>query len=564
MALSNIVPTGTTLIDTGFGYSYYNDPNKGRVLYFTDPQKTLETVTPEFAYHEFGQDFPEIGKIWPLRQKYIEEVMAPWLQGVSQKTSVPVPGRVNPVTGKPLEWQVVPSFDWQDITTALSRNSAPTINPSSALARGTLTPYDLSAPFDLGKASGLLAKARTENQGGTPGWMGPVAGGIGAIIGGPVLGGALGGMVGGTSGSTSESMSDVLASMGKSGAKGGAIGWAGGQLAKGLEGAVGYNPVIADATWGSTATPISQLGVQAGTNAATGILKNTITQALNPNRPSVSGNTPVGNTNNFSGGSMATTDQAGGMNLQDLYNLLMTGGTALNTASQRRSLDVNNQQAVNQIMAPTPDQAQYRQQLSTLMQDPGSITSSPVYQFASEQGQSALERVLNARGMRGSGNELYEMQKFGQGLAGQQFYNQANLLAGLSGIPQDTARSLAAGQQVRQGGLTNAAMQGQILGDIGLGTQQILGQGQGGGGLGTTTIASLLKQAGDWFSPTDNTIQDWSSPVFENNYSWNNLDSFFNTTANVDQFTPDYLGSFASDQSTFLQDLMNPSYSFGW
>lgn len=76
---------------------------------------------------------------------------------------------------------------------------------------------------------------------------------------------------------------------------------------------------------------------------------------------------------------------------------------------------------------------QYQTQLQTLMQDPGSFESSPAYGFAFDQGLEAVNRTAAAKGMLGSGNRLYELTKYGQGLAGQQYMGQANLLATLAG-----------------------------------------------------------------------------------------------------------------------------------
>ena len=75
---------------------------------------------------------------------------------------------------------------------------------------------------------------------------------------------------------------------------------------------------------------------------------------------------------------------------------------------------------------------QYQNQLSNLMANPGSFASSPTYQFAFNQGLEALNRRSAASGKTGSGNYLADLMKYGQGMASQQFFPQANLLAQLA------------------------------------------------------------------------------------------------------------------------------------
>ena len=83
-------------------------------------------------------------------------------------------------------------------------------------------------------------------------------------------------------------------------------------------------------------------------------------------------------------------------------------------------------------------------------------TSNPAYQFQLQQGQRALDSSAAARGMGYSGAQMQASQKFGQGLASQEYdkqYNRANQefgdyfnrLAGLSQGGQQAATTL--GQQ---------------------------------------------------------------------------------------------------------------------
>lgn len=101
----------------------------------------------------------------------------------------------------------------------------------------------------------------------------------------------------------------------------------------------------------------------------------------------------------------------------------------------------------------------YQNHLRTLMANPGSIASSPTYQFAFDQGMDAINRRAAATGRANSGNVLGELTRFGQGLAGQQFFNQANLLALLSGA---TTGSPAAAGSLYQGGINRSQDQNAI------------------------------------------------------------------------------------------------------
>jgi hypothetical protein len=101
---------------------------------------------------------------------------------------------------------------------------------------------------------------------------------------------------------------------------------------------------------------------------------------------------------------------------------------------------------------------QYQQQLSQLMSSPGAFASSPLFQFAMQQGLQGVNRSDAARGMLGSGNRLMDIMSYGQGQAGQLYNQQAQLLAQLAGATSGSpaaAAQLAAQQQ--QQGLSNIA-----------------------------------------------------------------------------------------------------------
>lgn len=92
---------------------------------------------------------------------------------------------------------------------------------------------------------------------------------------------------------------------------------------------------------------------------------------------------------------------------------------------------------------------QYQQQLANLMRNPGEFASSPAYKFAFEQGMEGVNRTAAAKGQLGSGNRLLDLTKFGQGLAGQQYFQQADLLSGLAG--SKTSSPAAAGISYARG-----------------------------------------------------------------------------------------------------------------
>ena len=69
--------------------------------------------------------------------------------------------------------------------------------------------------------------------------------------------------------------------------------------------------------------------------------------------------------------------------------------------------------------------------LSELLSNPSSIESQPGYQWAYNQGLEAVNRTAAAKGQLGSGNRLYDLTKYGQGLASQQYGNTVSQLGNL-------------------------------------------------------------------------------------------------------------------------------------
>jgi hypothetical protein len=113
--------------------------------------------------------------------------------------------------------------------------------------------------------------------------------------------------------------------------------------------------------------------------------------------------------------------------------------------------------------------AQYRSgyaaQLSNLLSNPQTVTSTPGYQFNLAQGLQAQQAQQAAQGRLVSGGALLQGQQFGQQLAGQTYQQQLQNLAQLSGASQSPATGATA-----QAGLT-AGQLGGVLG----GAQAIAG-----------------------------------------------------------------------------------------
>ena len=83
--------------------------------------------------------------------------------------------------------------------------------------------------------------------------------------------------------------------------------------------------------------------------------------------------------------------------------------------------------------------AGYQAKLSDLLNNPGSMTSNPAYQFAFDQGMEAFNRTAAAKGQLNSGNRLMDLTKYGQGLASQNFMSLADLYSTLAGAKNQNA-----------------------------------------------------------------------------------------------------------------------------
>lgn len=91
--------------------------------------------------------------------------------------------------------------------------------------------------------------------------------------------------------------------------------------------------------------------------------------------------------------------------------------------------------------------------------------ASPGYNFRFNEGVRAIDRGAAARGMLGSGARLRALQRYGQGIAADEYANYMNRLAALTGIGQTaTAQSASAAapfaQSAMQAGMNAGAAAG--------------------------------------------------------------------------------------------------------
>ena len=108
---------------------------------------------------------------------------------------------------------------------------------------------------------------------------------------------------------------------------------------------------------------------------------------------------------------------------------------------------------------------QYQGQLQQLMQ--GNFTpSDPSYQFRMNQGLEGVQRQAAAGGMLNSGNTLAALSNYGQQTASQEYSNQFNRLATLSGATTGSPSTAAQMQQQQMaGGAAFGQQIGGLLGD---------------------------------------------------------------------------------------------------
>jgi hypothetical protein len=109
--------------------------------------------------------------------------------------------------------------------------------------------------------------------------------------------------------------------------------------------------------------------------------------------------------------------------------------------------------------------AQYQDQLSKLVSDPSSITSTPGYQFQLQQGLNAVNGQMASSGYLNSGNRLSALNQEGQNFASTQLQNQELFLAQLAGA--NIGSPSAAGSILQNQNTANQSAAGAVSSQIG-------------------------------------------------------------------------------------------------
>jgi hypothetical protein len=177
-------------------------------------------------------------------------------------------------------------------------------------------------------------------------------------------------------------------------------------------------------------------------------------------------------------------------NSQILTNLQNAGNNIINTGEQQSSGALN--QASNNynpyLATGSAATTMYGNALGLNGADgtqaaQNAFQAGPGYQFALDQGTQAALRGSSAAGMLNSGNTLTELQKYGTGLANQEYNNWLSNLSGASG----QGLSAASGQGGALSGLANL-YQGTANDRLGL--ESAIAQGR----QGINTDAAKVKE----------------------------------------------------------------------
>jgi len=137
------------------------------------------------------------------------------------------------------------------------------------------------------------------------------------------------------------------------------------------------------------------------------------------------------------------------------------------------------------------------------------IAAQPGFQFRLGQGINAISKASSAGGYLGSGRLLKELQRYGEGLASQEYGNTLSRLANLAGMGANAAAQTAQGSQNLGAGVgslynnlgdtianSNLASGQALANSAILQGQRIQSLGGGGGGGGMGGFGSLLGGVG--------------------------------------------------------------------
>ena len=96
--------------------------------------------------------------------------------------------------------------------------------------------------------------------------------------------------------------------------------------------------------------------------------------------------------------------------------------------------------------------------MTRLMTDPGSFTGSPGYQFRFDQGMRALTNSQAARGGLLSGGAMKEATSYGQGIGSDEYMNEFNRYATMSGMGQTAVNNTTNAGVATAGNVGNSTM----------------------------------------------------------------------------------------------------------
>jgi hypothetical protein len=163
--------------------------------------------------------------------------------------------------------------------------------------------------------------------------------------------------------------------------------------------------------------------------------------AVNGSNPGFWGSLASGD---FGGAASAAGNWAtspGGLQTLGGLGSALIQNSAANRAIGAQTNATNSANALQKYMYDTTrgDYAPYRQagtqavgQLQNLLQNPGSITNDPGYQFGLNQGQTAIDHSAASRGGLYSGATLKALERYGQDYGGTKLNDAYNRYAGVA------------------------------------------------------------------------------------------------------------------------------------
>jgi len=120
--------------------------------------------------------------------------------------------------------------------------------------------------------------------------------------------------------------------------------------------------------------------------------------------------------------------------------------------------------------------------LQDLISDPAKFFSNPVFTASLDQGSKSVARMNASQFGPNSGNEKIALQTFGQTFAGQQLFQQEELLAGMSGTGFNPGAAMGGALDATKSQVQNLNSLAGMIGFFG---------GAGGGSPGTAAPQSV-------------------------------------------------------------------------